>query len=244
MSLLSRKKLCLVSHLIPEESAAQLSESFKVFRLPADRYLPSPVASHPDMLVCCIENRLFVNKHYYAENRHLIDEITEYGKLEVCPENTEAEKRSKYPYDATLNIAVDDCRKLIICKPESSFEIAVAYAKDSGFSVIPVKQGYSACSCIITDSGIITSDPGIASVLRETGVNCCLVPNSDIRLKGYDMGLIGGCGGYDSGIVYLLGSLNGLESEIAIKSFAHHYGYIIKELSERPLEDYGGIKFI
>lgn len=73
-----------------------------------------------------------------------------------------------------------------------------------GLHCIDVRQGYSKCSIAIVDErSIITSDRGIAKAITRSGhdIDCLLISEGYVKLRGFDHGFIGGtCGLIESGI--------------------------------------------
>lgn len=231
-----KKYLAVISNHVPASMAGNLAEYFDILCLPPDRMLSHPIASHPDMILSQIGDTLIVPETYYEEYPETVGFIEHYSGLRLTL--SRAPRAAEYPLDVSLNAAVGEnfviCRK-DICAPE-----ILTCADSLGYSIIHVKQGYAGCSCIITPAGIITSDKGICSAMSSKAL---YVPNSGIILPGYDIGFIGGCGGFCEEALYFFGDITASAAGEAISVFADKNGYKTISLSSDPLTDFGGIKF-
>lgn len=235
-----KNKICLVSCEMPKEMQDYLSREYCVISLPADPLLDSPVASHPDMILSVIGRNLILPRSYVDANRELINQILAESGYSVIL--SDAPRSKRYPADVGMNVAVG--KDYIICRADSTATEVFEVAKAAGKDIISVKQGYAGCSCIVTDAAVLTSDAGIHKTLIERGLESFYVDKSGISLPGYDVGFIGGCGGYHDGTLYFFGSLNSIACGNSVKEFAKSHGYKIRELSGDKLTDYGGMKIL
>lgn len=217
----------------------ELARDFFVVPLPPDPLLDSPVASHPDMIMSVIGDNIILPRAYYEANRELFVPAEEMGYRIVL---SDAPRSKKYPSDVSLNATVGE--DYIICRTASTSPELVELAKRAGKKIIDVKQGYAGCSCIVTDRAVLTSDTGIHRALTEQGIESSYVDKAGIFLPGYDVGFIGGSGGYHDGTIYYFGSLNSIACGNSVKEFAKSHEYKIRELSGDKLTDYGGIKIL
>ena len=230
----------VVSGEISQDELAALESEFTVIPLPADEAIDAPVRSHPDMILCVIGSTLVTHRVYYGTHRASIERIAEFGGLHVV--TSDNPRGEIYPLDVGFNAAVT--RSHVICNAKATCPEILSAAREHGLEILHVSQGYTACSCIVTDDVLITSDSGIHSACQRAGIESCLVSNHGISLPGYDVGFIGGSGGYENHTLYFYGSISEKECERDIKSIADSHGYNIKCLSDKPLVDRGGIKFI
>lgn len=230
--------------VISEEASSSeirsLKSEFEVYTLPPDTDIAFPVRSHPDMIMCIIDGHLILSEKYYLLNKPLIDEIASRGGLTVVPSG--ARRYSKYPYDVGFNVTLH--RDKLICNPKYTAPEILAIAEKNGISVIPVSQGYAGCSCLSSNDFVITSDIGIHGKLVDYGIESLFVSNKGISLPGYDVGLIGGCGGICQSTVYLYGDIKGMELESPLTDYIKKKGYKMSHLPDSSLTDRGGIKFI
>ncbi len=230
----------LVSNEISNDELDALSASFTVITLPSDDAVDAPVRAHPDMILCIIGSTLITDRAYYSAHRAVLDRVARLGGLSVI---TSDHPRGKvYPADVGFNATVTSAH--IICNTKTVAPEVLTTAEKLGLTVVHVNQGYAACSCIVTDDVVITSDVGIHATLATRGIPVSLASNRGISLPGYDVGFIGGAGGFSDGTLYFYGSIGGIECERDIKRIAEKYGYRIRCLSNNPLTDRGGIKFI
>ena len=232
--------VCVISSEMPREMRDSLSRDFDVFALPADPLLDKPVHCHPDMLLCAIGDKLILPRGYYEDNRELVENIAEAGWYNVI--SSGAPRSATYPGDVGMNAAVGD--GFIICRAESTAPEIIKAAEEAGLEIIPVKQGYAGCSCIVTDTAVLTSDEGIHKALLSRGIESFYVDKSGISLPGYDVGFIGGCGGYADGVLYFCGSLDSVACGSEVRRFADMHGYAIRELAGSELTDFGGVKIL
>ena len=237
---MKKKYIALISCDVPSSSASLLADDFHLFYLRREDNLPRPVSSHPDMILSVIGEKIILSEQYYAANRDVIDPICRLAKLSPLISHTE--KRYKYPYDAAFNAAVGD--GFIICRAKSVANEILTMAEQYKISICNVNQGYSGCSCIVTPAAVLTSDMGIKKALDRNGIKAIFITNKNILLPGYNIGFLGGCGGFCDGTIYLFGKDKTPERNSTLSEFANENGYEIKYLSSDPLTDYGGIKFI
>lgn len=237
---MKKKYIALISSDVPSSAISVLADDFHLLSLRREDGLPRPVSSHPDMILSVIGEKIILSERYYAANRDVIDLICRMAKLSPLISHTE--KRYKYPYDAVFNAAVGD--GFIICRAKSAVKEILATAEEYKISVCNVSQGYSGCSCIVTPAAVLTSDMGIKKSLDKKGIKAVFITNKNILLPGYNVGFLGGCGGFCDGTIYLFGEDKTPERSFLLSEFANENGYVIKCLSSDPLTDYGGIKFI
>lgn len=233
------KPICLVSENLWTEAKNVLSSEFNVFSLPADTTIAPPVSSHPDMLICKIGDRIILPQSYYEANKTFINQIAESADCKIVL--SAAARGSIYPTDVGMNVAVGD--EFIICRPKSTAPEILEIAKEIGLDIIPIKQGYAGCSCIVCKNVVLTSDIGIHSVLTERGIDSTYVDKSGISLPGYDVGFIGGCGGFYNGVLYFFGSPLSARCGSEVRKFAKTHGFEVRELTKEKMTDYGGMKF-
>ncbi|MBQ4097063.1 MAG: hypothetical protein IJC62_02775 [Clostridia bacterium] len=237
---MTNEYFALVSCEISPCELAALSSEVEVIKLPADGAVDKPVRAHPDMILCIIGDTLITHRAYYNAHIGILDRVASLGGLNVV---TSDHPRGKdYPADVGFNAAVTSTH--IICNTKTVAPEVLDTAQNQGLTVVHVNQGYTACSCIVTDDSVITSDVGIHASLTEHGIPVSLASNRGISLPGYDVGFVGGAGGYCDGTLYFYGDIREMECERDIRCIAEEYGYGIKCLSFPTLPDRGGIKFI
>ena len=147
----------------------------------------------------------------------------------------------EYPYNAAWCAVCLDryfIHRLDITAP------ALSHAAEAlGLSPVNVRQGYTKCSCVVVDgSSVITSDPGIHSVLsRLEGVSVLKVRPGFISLPGFDTGFIGGASGLLNGKLVFNGDLSLHPDYEAIKAFTRERDVPIVHFEGYTLADIGSI---
>jgi hypothetical protein len=150
---------------------------FAVVLLPAFAKLPSPVASHPDLLLHDLGGELLVYREYYIENQMLFEGMT--VKL------TDHAAGDTYPKDIGMDALC--LGKTLFCLPSHTCPEIL-----SGREIVPVRQGYAACACLkVGENAIVTSDIGIAKEAEKRGVSVLRIRPGCIDLPGYDCGSCG-----------------------------------------------------
>lgn len=232
--------ILLCSAELPDKMREKLSDLFYVIPLPPDECLAEPVRCHPDMLCAVIDEKIIFPSVYAQKYRAVIEEISNYSGYSVVLSNMP--RNARYPSDVGLNAAIG--RDFVVCRAESTSPELIKCAKSSGRRIINVKQGYAGCSCIIAGDAVLTSDTGIYNALAKEGIEAELCDNSGILLPGYDVGFIGGCGGFFDGTLYFFGDFNSLHCSRSILKFAAQHSLDICKLSKNILADFGGVKFL
>lgn len=209
------------------------SIGIKTVEIPCSPYLPNPVNSHADLQILhfgrnnifCQFEHLFIGELNNIFNFELIDEV---------PGN-------KYPQDVRLNGTVIGDK--FICNKRTISRNVLEFAEQNGFTVINTNQGYSKCSvCVIDENAIITDDESVFSAAGKFLNDALLISKGSIGLKGYNYGFIGGCCGKISKDVLAVNGLIESHSDYKkIIDFLDKHSVRCLELTNKPLEDIGGI---
>ena len=235
--------LALIGVDAPEEIKNALSaRGFELFELEPDGRLPLPIRSHADTLIFTFEDKIFVSRAYFEENRALFDILEKRG---CCIIPCECELGGEYPEDIAFNVATvgryafgrfdfvaDEIKRELICR---------------NYTLIDVKQGYAKCStAIISANAIITADSGIAKKASSLGIDVLKVSaaESAIELDGYGYGFIGGACALFENTLYSCGNIELHPDFEAIRDFCLTHGVSLCSLSDGKLCDLGGILFI
>ena len=111
--------------------------------------------------------------------------------------------------------------------------------------LIQLPQAYTRCSMFaLNQQAFFTSDKGIESVLVREGFDCFYVNPSTIALPPYKHGFIGGCLGLWNNTLFVIGNLDTIENNTALRCFIQQQSIEIIELSDGSLYDGGGIFFV
>ena len=203
---------------------------FAVVLLPAFAKLPSPVASHPDLLLHDLGGELLIYREYYEKNQMLFEGMT--VKL------TDHAAGDTYPKDIGMDALC--LGKTLFCLPSHTCpEILL------GREIVPVRQGYAACACLkVGENAIVTSDIGIAKEAEERGVSVLRIRPGFIDLPGYDCGFIGGTAFLHEETLYFAGDLWTHPDGIAISDFCIFHGVKVYSLVKgMKLRDLGFLKY-
>lgn len=147
----------------------------------------------------------------------------------------------KYPNDSILNVC--RCGNKLICNTKTaSSDIIRLYSDRDDFTIIPVKQGYSACSiCVVNDNAVITADRGVYSKLIGCGVEVLLINEGHIALDGFEYGFIGGAAfKVDDNVLAFTGRLDAHPDKMRIIAFLEKCGVRPIYLTDSEIFDIGG----
>jgi len=196
--------------------------------------LAAPVAYHPDMQFFFFPD----GKAFTLQGNELSPAFKE---MNISVFTTEKWPDRLYPGDVLCNAFYH--AGAIYGRLSSLDSNIIAYAHERAIELIPVRQGYTACSvCAVNDEGIITADAGLGNACRVLGAHVLEIAAGSIRLPGYDYGFIGGCSGRisDKAIAFT-GRLDSHPDGKRIQDFIRHYDMDVLELSDGPLVDIGGM---
>ena len=226
---------------LPEKCRAALfSRGFSIVSLPPFSVLDGRVASHPDMLILPLEDRLFVHKDYYAQARTVIDKIIAQTSLSLIL--TDDVVRAEYPRDVSLNIVVSG--NYILGRCDSIGKAVAAHAKSMNIQLVNTNQGYAKCSTVVLgDKALITADPTIAHAGRSISLDVLRISEGYVSLDGYDHGFIGGASGVYGNTVFFCGDVLSHPDGNVIVDFCRANGFDVLSLSDEPLCDMGTIFF-
>lgn len=193
------------------------------------------ISSHSDLAVNHSgSNNIFIDKAQIKLKRELL----KYGfnVIEIS-ENV----LGKYPNDCLLNCVFTD--SLFICNLSAVSKELLNYAKNKGYKIINVKQGYTKCSiCVVSDNAFITDDEGIYNSLKSENVDVLLVKKGSVALDGFDYGFIGGCcGKISKNKLVFFGDISKHSDYNRIKSFCEFYNVEIISLNNSKLKDIGSL---
>ena len=236
-------KICIVDERMPEQAKRKLTlDGFYIIEAVGAKGLPTPLSSHPDMLLFAHEKTLISSAEYCDEAPYFFEDISRLLpgiSLKLTAEGFKKE----YPYDAIFNALVIGDK---IFLKEDSVSLAVKeYAKDNGLELYKVKQGYPACTTLaLSDSHAVTADEGMAVTLRAAGIKVTLIKNGGISLPPYEYGFIGGASGIYKDRLYFIGDLKTHPDHEKIEAAAREENLTPISLAEGALIDLGRIIFI
>ena len=199
-----------------------LSKFFNVIRLPLSNDVYEEISGHSDIFYTKINNQVIV-----APNAEVMEQQFIMGKEKVGKE---------YPKDVLYNVCqIGD--KVIGSK----------YTDKSIKPDIIVKQGYVKCSIAVTsNNSCITSDKGIAKVLKRNNIEVLYVEENDIKLLKKDAtastmkGFIGGASFVFDNKFVLFGDSNNLSNKDKIIQHLDKYNLELVDFKGLHIYDYGG----
>lgn len=216
-----------------EDKLNSLPDIKKVFRLPPDDLIDSPIRCHPDTILCVYGENIYCHYEYAEKNRGLLDEIRGMTGLKLSP--VSQERNGSYPFDCGFNALIYKNtvigRKKSLCQPLSEI------CEDTN-------QGYAACSSLAAGDCILTSDPSVIKVLSKLNIPYRELYGQDIELDGYKNGFIGGCGGSFENKVCVFGDPSLTETGKQLSDFCREKSLDLISLCGGKLTDHGGIIFI
>ena len=235
-------KCAIVDERISEKcERGLLLRGFRVIKCPPFKKLSAALSSHPDMLMAKIKNRIISSVEYCEAVPYLFSDIRELS------ENTEMTFSDeyiseKYPFDAIFNTLT--VGNFIFLKEDTASEAVKKYAKDLGLEIIPVKQGYPACTVLAFGNSAITADRGMQKALSSAGIKVTVIRDGDISLPPHSYGFIGGASGVYKNEVYFLGDITKHRDCDKILNAIRLENCVPVSLSDEPLRDLGRIIFI
>lgn len=201
-------------------------------------FLYTPVNTHPDMQIHFINDKTAVvaPSAFLYYRSVLPDCITLYKGYR--------DPGSTYPEDCAYNVA-NLGKKVIGNLIYTDNKIKEIYSQ-MGYDFISVKQGYTKCNlCIVDKNSVITEDEGLSKTLSENGINVLKLSYTEVELKGFKNGFIGGASGLISdNTLILLGNLDLHSEKNIIKSYLSKRGVDIICLLSTKLKDFGSILYV
>lgn len=232
--------LAVIDERLPKACRDSLCRlGFSLLPLPPFPRLSSPVASHPDMLLLKIEDRLFCHEEYYKIAKNEIQKILDTSGLSLCL--TDDAVSNSYPLDVSLNLVFTG--NLLIGKKDTVAKKVKEYAEDCQIPVVSVKQGYAKCSSLVLENAIVTADLGIETAAKNAGLDTLRITNGGVTLPPYPYGFLGGASGVCGKTVFFCGSIDRHPDGASITAFCRSHGYEVISLSNEPLFDAGTILF-
>ena len=223
----------------PSVSEGLKSRGFSILWLPPHPSLPTPVASHPDMLIFFTDHTIITTPQYAEVAKAELAVLTAATGRTLC---LAAESvGSVYPRDILFNAA--PVGKTLFCLSDYLSKSILA---DPSYRVVSVRQGYAKCSVIpVSDRALITADSSIANAAEKVGLQVLRIAPGFVRLPGYQTGLIGGATSFtpDTAVreIFFCGSLDDHPQAEDIRQFCRQYGRVAVSLCQAPLSDLGTV---
>lgn len=224
---------------VAEEKLLNIALDDVLFLPPYDA-LATPVSAHADMLLFVLESKILCYDEYYKENKSIFDKIEAQG---YEPVRIKEKCSATYPNDIALNaLKIGD---KILCNERYTSKELLSIAKEYGYKIISVKQGYTACSTLVlNDNSAITADPSVQIALENEGVSVLKIGEGDITLQGYSYGFIGGASFVFEGTVYFFGDILTHKDGKKITEFIKGQNMEVFSIFDGGVCDFGGGKVI
>ncbi len=236
-----KKLVAIVDCRIPAEMERRLNIlGFTVITLPSHPRLGEAVSSHTDMLIARVGREYISPAEYCEVAPHVFTDLSLLlGGTGYSITLSADELGEEYPSDCRMNVLV--MGEYLFARDTASPYI-LDKARKSGMTVVPVKQGYPACTVLaLSERHALTADRGMARAMREVGIDVTEIENGDISLPPHEYGFIGGCAGVYGGKVYFLGDPRTHRDYERIKAACDGAGLTTVALSDGGLIDLGGI---
>lgn len=220
--------------------ASLVSLGFNTLPLPRFDALGSGVASHADLMIFILDDKVFCYGDYVSKHEKIQERLIEYGYKIIRVGDTAGDE---YPRDVALN-----CLPLgdhLLAKLDATADSILEYATACSMTPVNINQGYArCCACPVSEDAVITADPSISRAARECGIDVLDIRAGGVALEGYPYGFIGGACGTFGDKVYFAGDLSLHPDGERIADFCRAHSKDTVSLSDEPLCDVGSIFFI
>ena len=235
--------LAIVDERTPQTICDSLeARGYSLLRLPPHPDLPTPIASHPDMLLFFAKDRILCTKQYAELAKRELEILSNQSEKPIV--TVEERVSSDYPNDILFNCAV--VGNSLFCHASHT---AKAIAEDPNYNIHFVRQGYAKCSTVpVAEKALITEDPSIATVAKANGFDVLQIDPENVSLTGYNTGFFGGATSFSPyrniREIYVCGNLEMHSNATEIIDFCSQYDRIPLSLSKDPLLDLGTVFLI
>lgn len=172
------------------------------------------ISTHPDIYMCALRDSV-----YHGERFLLNPYYPAHAIFNGC-------STGKY-FIHNLKYTAPDLLKAV--RREGQIEVHVA-------------QGYAKCSCVVVDKdSIITADRGIWREAVKAGMDVLLIEKSQVILRGYPYGFLGGASGKVGSTMIFNGDITRHSDYARIRDFIESRGLDIVYFKEYRLTDIGSI---
>ena len=213
-----------------------------VIWLPDNPFIDKRLSGHADLSAFYLENEIYLAPYL----QKYFDDYSFRRLFEKCNRIYFIDEKQypEYPHDAQLNIRL--LQKKAFVNTKTASKIIINRMPDHNIEIIPVNQGYCACSILPcgTDA-LMTADPGIYAAALNSGMDALKISSGHITLDGFNYGFIGGCGIIDNNSnILFTGEIAEHPDYMKIITFLkkHNIGYSC--LTELSLFDIGGAVMI
>ena len=196
------------------------------------------LSSHADLSIVLVSPKtIYMAK--YLENSDFSRELEVLGFDIIIPDIYQCKL---YPEDCQFNIC-SWSKYLLYNEKTADKEVISGFLNSRDIIQLKCKQGYCKCLVAVVDSNsIITSDPGIAKICAEQGIDVLKIEAGHIDLDGFEYGFIGGAAFKASkDTMIFTGSLDAHPNKEDILNFLSARNIKLKFLSDKKIFDVGSI---
>jgi hypothetical protein len=227
--------LILIDNRAPYPVKDKLKELGEVVGFSTNGLVYESISGHPDVFITKFADFIVTSPNLPDEYKALLKKHHIKSIEGIKPVG------NKYPETAHYNAVITD--RVFIHNLNFSEEKLIQAAEEK--TKIHVSQGYTRCNLLaLNDDKMITSDRGIYSTLKMSGIGVLFVHPGEILLPGFKNGFIGGTCGIFGNTVYFMGKLSHIADAKKLEHYIGNAGFEITELYDGPLYDGGGIFFL
>lgn len=227
--------LILLDRKMPEAAKEKLAAYGEIVEFATEGITYEAISGHPDIFFCPTPAGLIVAPNLPEEYFRILDQNKIHYIIGSLPVGKE------YPETARYNSLVTD--EFIIQNPSGS-EPEIRNI-NTELEIIPSKQGYVRCNLIaLPNNTYIASDRGIEKSLIQRNLEVLYVDPTCIKLDGFGNGFFGGVCGLLVNTLFVCGSLEYINEQSGIESFAAQAGVSVIELYDGKPVDVGTILFL
>lgn len=232
-----------IAHIFKRNSVLMTyleTQHIELFEMPHLLSVDARVSGHVDLGLYTENDLIILEPNLYElmgrELQAVIGACNEQSKEIKVIKGSQGLNKA-YPHDARyniLNVGQQSFHRLDITDKQ--------ILRHSKRHFVHMSQGYARCSTLpVGDHAAITSDLGVAKVLRAYGIEVLLIKEGHIKLEGFKNGFIGGVGGSVGSLMLLAGELKYHPDGELIQAFIMDTGFQMIELFNGPLLDIGSI---
>lgn len=227
------RRLIVKSHEHRELSELLKEKGRELIEISSNKLFPDETASHADMAVFSFNDGTVVVD---ASRKELAYEL---GNMGYDVHITERACNGIYPNDVLLNCFT--LKGHLVCNTKYVSSVLLHLAREHGFELLHVNQGYAKCSTLVVgNQTVITDDVSIHNACTSIGAKSLLIEKGSIYLSDRHYGFIGGASCVIDNEVIFLGQLSTHTSGNEIKQFLDCNGINFVEMNGQ-LKDIGGV---
>lgn len=239
-------KNLIIDERIRQIEKNKLSElGYKLIEVKKCEYIYPEIASHTDIFVCKIGEKIIIEPNQYEYIKHQL----QYKNLKNHNKILQGNQiiGEKYPLDIKYNVCT--IGKMALHNFDYTDDIIKKELIDQNYEMINTKQGYTNCSiAVIDNNSAIVTDKGLCKILQKHNVNTLYLeyePNIKLLTKNNEYsekkGFIGGAISRVGKYIVVFGDLNKIDINMQIRNFIEKRKIEIIEFAGLDVIDYGGL---